>query len=147
MGKFDNIPVVETAQNKFANIPVIKTEPSKKASIFEVLKQALSDTEKNLQQTILGGLKGSGSTLAGASSVGERILQAPLKVLGMKTFEKTGAQELDLQRKLEPVGTAQKIGFGAEQIGEFLIPVGASIKVGKVLGQAVIGGRLLKGSA
>ena len=102
-------------------------------SNLDVAKQipvALADTFQNFGTGII---KGVGHTLAGGASLGEKILQAPLKAVGIKTAPQTGSEQLGLQQKLAPTNTAQKIGFGAEQLGEFLIPGDTSIEVGKTL--------------
>ena len=107
-----------------------------------IKKSRLEKTSQIVPNLAFGVLKEAGSILAGASSVGERLLQAPLKTVGIKTFPQTGAEELGLQRKLEPVGTAQKIGAGITDIGSFFLPGGASTKLGKVA-QLATKGRVL----
>jgi hypothetical protein len=80
----------------------------------------------------IGAAKGVGFTLAGASALGEKILSAPMRLMGMKT-EKPLGQEIQESGKLAPTNTAQKIGFGGEQLAEFLIPGGAVSKTAKVV--------------
>jgi len=54
------------------------------------------------------------------------------------------AKGLEEGQLTTPVNTAQKLGFGAEQLGEFLVPGSASFKVGKAANAAVKGGNVLK---
>ena len=109
-------------------------------------KSALQKVSEFIPNVVVGALKGVGSTLAGASALGEKILQAPLKAVGMKVPEKVAAEELGFQEYLQPKGVAQKIGFTGEQIGEFFIPGTAALKVGKVAEAAIKGGKVLKGT-
>mgnify|MGYP001566268295 CR=1 FL=1 len=119
--------------------------------------------------------KGALSTLKGASGLGERAAMSLFKTILPKAGERalgieqaptlgifkpsTGETSASkLQRQIEasqgltegslttPTGTGQKLGFGAEQLGEFLIPGAASLKVGRTAAQAVKGGKLLKGA-
>ncbi len=138
------------------------TQPKRK-SLDEIFSSSSTPTNAPIQQsnsqqskieevaglvpnTAVGFAKGVGSTLAGASSLGEKILKAPLKLFGMNTQEGTGAEQLGLQDKLKPTNTAQKLGFLGEQIGEFFIPGGATTKLGKAAEAATKGGKLLKGA-
>jgi hypothetical protein len=116
--------VVDDFKKKYENeaTPIQSKQPQKG------FIQKASEFVPNL---VAGAAKGVGSTIAGAASLGEKVLQAPLKVLGMKTSEQTGAEQLGLQKKLQPTNTAQKLGFGAEQVAEFFVPGGAAGKVGK----------------
>jgi len=87
----------------------------------------------------VGTVKGALSTLTGTSSLGERLLRGTLKTVLPKGLEgsfgvqgqmqQTSAQKLVPERLRTPYGTAEKIGFGAEQIAEFLLP---STKVAKL---------------
>jgi len=89
--------------------------------------------EKALRTTsdvAVGAGKGILSTLAGASSLGEKIISAPFKALGGKT-EKPLGQEIQESGKLDPTNLAQKVGFGAEQVAEFFIPGGAVSKASR----------------
>jgi len=108
--------------------------------------------------------KGLLSTLSGASAVGENMLKTTGRIITPKSLEKTfGFQKEDLssaknlQNKIEnnlgiqtgslttPINNLQKIGFTLEQIAEFFVPGGASLKVGKTAEAAMVGGKLLKG--
>src|SRR3990167_3441490 len=74
-----------------------------------------------------GALKGLGSTLFGIGKLGEKIVNPAERALGLretKLGEKPGF--------LEPKGTAQKVGFGIEQVGEFFVPAGLAAKGGKI---------------
>lgn len=126
---------------KSASIPESSAQPKEKTGLQKAAGLLPTNLVPNLAA---GAAKGLGSTLAGASALGEKILQAPLKALGMKTPESTGAEELGLKDKLKPEGTAQEIGFGLEQIAEFLVPGGASLKAGKAAELALGASKLAK---
>lgn len=96
-----------------------------------------------------GALKGFGSTLAGASALGEKGLAAATRGIGKLVGSETlaGAQPSGtgefLQQQLRPKTIGEKIGFGAEQVAEFLSPVpgGAKAKLGsRIVGSALQGG-------
>lgn len=83
----------------------------------------------------LGIAKGIGSTVAGASSLGERGLAAATRgighLIGSETLKQTrpsGIGEAVQKEFLSPQGTAEKIGFGVEQAGEFLAPIPGGAK-------------------
>lgn len=102
----------------------------------------------------IGAVKGAGSTVAGladlpeklGSAIGGGLSQLPgLKQVGQfigkgigltpdsaKQIKETKTLPTQLREGvLKPQGTAQKVGFGAEQIGEFFIPGGAEAKGAK----------------
>jgi len=113
-------------------------------------QSTLQKVSSFVPQMSLGVAKGAGSTLAGASSLGEKTLKGIGRIITPKSMEEklgfakspTGAESLGLQEKLKPTNTAQKIGFGVEQVGEFLVPGATSLKVGK----AIQGARTLAGT-
>lgn len=92
--------------------------------------QKIADTEENLGEGIV---KGVGSTLTGAGTLASKALShLPGKV---GDFFQGGVEEgkhlEDTVLKTE--GTAQKVGKGIEQIGEFFIPSGAINEAEKAL--------------
>lgn len=89
----------------------------------------------------LGIGKGALSTLQGASTLGQKILGKGATLLGSQPREITKLPE----RLTAPEGTAQKLGFGAEQIGEFAVPFAKIGKVEKGLGLAEKGIKALTG--
>ena len=117
--------VVDDFKKKYEN----ETTQTQQTQPQKSFVQKASELVPNLA---VGAAKALGSTAAGAASLGEKILRAPLKALGMNTPEQTGSEQLGLQEKLKPTNTAQKIGFGAEQIAEFFAPAGIIGKAGKV---------------
>ncbi len=82
----------------------------------------------------LGALKGVGNTVSNISSFGQKALE---KITGIKSNTPTAKEQFGEQ--LTPKGTAEKIGFGAEQVAEFFIPAGAVGKAGKAADIAVQG--------
>ena len=84
---------------------------------------------KGVGEAAIGAIKGVGSTLSGLSSLGQKGLEATVgaglrKVgIGEEPPEIT-AGEVAKEKFFTPEGTAQKIGFGAEQLAEFFTPAG-----------------------
>jgi hypothetical protein len=120
---------------------ISKTRPKTEWSEIDSL---LTETPKEetgvsgLMGANVGVIKGGVSTLTGLSSLGERGIKAVGRLLTPKSLEKsfgfekteqTSAEKMIPERLRTPYGTAEKIGFGAEQIAEFLIP---SSKVAKL---------------
>lgn len=99
------------------------------------------------ENSVLGFFKGAGkgiaSTVKNAASLGEKGLTAGLKALLPKSLEdnfgvdkpleQTSAEKLIPQSITTPTTTAQKVGFGTEQVAEFLVPGSKIAKAGKVL--------------
>lgn len=82
--------------------------------------------ERGISGVATGAGKGIISTITGISSLGERMLGKIIP--GRQLAERegsTGAENIVPEELRTPVGTAEKIGFGAEQIGEFFIPSSA----------------------
>ena len=76
-----------------------------------------------------GILKGIGSTLAGAEKLGGKILDLPLKALGIQPAVPQGLLEIQKDKgTFTPTTTSQKIGYGAEQLGELLLPIPGGAK-------------------
>lgn len=104
----------------------------KATQVAETIGQAGTDVA-------LGAAKGAGSTIFGLGQLGQRIIEP---VLGGKVAEKP--------EFLEPQGIAQKIGFGAEQIGEFFLPASIAAKGVKTLEAGVKAsqaGKFLQGTS
>jgi len=104
---------------------------------------------EGLKGVAVGVGKGVASTLRGASELGEKGIKGLGRFLTPKKFEerlgfaKTEEPVIEQfipEEKVKPVGTAEKIGFFGEQIGEFLIPGAAPTKIGK----AAAGAKALK---
>ncbi len=112
----------------------------------------------------VGAAKGLGSTIAGAAQLGEKGLSFATRkigsLIGSKNLQRTQADTLPQEIKQEfltPQGTAEKIGFGAEQIAEFFAPIpggakarlalGAVEKAPALLNAARLGGRVAVESA
>lgn len=89
----------------------------------------------------IGGIKGAGSTALGIGEFGTKTLG---RLVGADV---AGTSEFARQQRettLKPEGMAQKLGFGAEQIGEFFVPGGAATKAGKAVEAANIVSKLGK---
>lgn len=74
----------------------------------------------------IGAAKGLGSSVYGLGQLGERALQP---IFGGEVSKKP--------QILEPKTTAEKVGFGAEQIGEFFVPASGIAKGVKVLEKGI----------
>jgi len=94
-----------------------------------------------------GALKGAVSTTVGISSLAEKGLKAlmPKSVEKVFGFSDTPvAQQLVPEQYRTPQGIAQKIGFGAEQVGELAIPImpkGGGLIKNVVKGATEMGGK------
>lgn len=84
-----------------------------------------------------GIVKGVGSTIAGAETLGQKGLDFITKPISEAVTGKpyTPTQNLKdaLGENIKPHGTAENLGFYGEQLGEFLIPMGALGKAEKVV--------------
>ena len=100
------------------------TEGSK----LQTFKNVANTVNQGARDLFVGQVKGLGSTLAGAASLGEKGLNyASEKLfpnLGIKGSDQTQGNKLQ-QTALAPQGIAQNVGFASEQIGELMTPVGA----------------------
>lgn len=92
----------------------------------------------NVGQFLVGAGKGAAHTLNTVSGLGQSALSAITP----------GEQQIASLPKnvVTPEGTAQKIGFGAEQVGEFFIPGTVASKAGKAIETAGLAGKALKGA-
>ena len=96
-----------------------------------------------------GAGKGIISTFRGATALGERGLRSTVGRLFGDTAEDiqapTAVEKFIPEGLVTPETTAEKIGFGAEQIAEFLLPGAASTKLAKLIpgaGKLASAGRL-----
>jgi len=99
---------------------------------------------KTGSQFLAGVGKGAATTTSGFGGLMRKGLQVLLPKPLEKQFgvERGGLVERGIQQteeRLRPVGMAQQLGYGAEQLGELFIPGGAPLKIGK----AVTGARAL----
>jgi len=113
-------------------------EQQKTGGVFKRISE--QPKEKSISQKVLGTaesfLKGAGkgvlSTSVGISSLAEKGLTKIMPKSLENVFgiggQQTIAQQLIPEQYRTPQGTAEKVGFGAEQIAEFLIP---STKIAK----------------
>lgn len=107
----------------------------------------ISEKGLNIGANILKGVvKGAGSTIVGAGKLGTNLM-SKIPVIGGGEKAVKGVNEMVTGLKeeiLKPEGTAQKVGFLGEQLGEFLIPGGATMKLGKMAEIASGGSKLAK---
>ena len=83
------------------------------------------DAAKNLA---IGAAKGVGSTILSFGELGTKTLG---RLVGADVKGTSQFAEEQRRTTLSPKGTAQKLGFGIEQIGEFFVPGGAVSKAAK----------------
>lgn len=87
-------------------------------------------------------LQRGGSALGGGLAglvKGEGFKSGAKRELAKINQEGSASEQIIPERARTPEGTAQKIGFGIEQFGEFILPAGAVTKAGK----AIQGSRLV----
>jgi hypothetical protein len=106
-------------------------ERSANPTQFEKNNAPFADRHPYLQaahDVAIGGVKGIGNTL---NNVGSYIVPDRL----VKAVGGTVPTEQQKKSYFEPKNTAQAIGKGAEQIGEFLVPLGAEEKLASKVGE------------
>lgn len=108
---------------------------------LKVIEKQQQEGKRGLGGFFTGVIKGGASTISNVSSLGQKALE---KITGVKSVTPTLNESIG--ETLKPQGTAEKIGFGTEQIGEFLIPGGAATKAGKAV-EAVSGASKLAKAA
>lgn len=141
--------VVEDFKSKYGNEKVSGTKAATKA-----MADKAPQGVQGLGGAAVGLAKGIGSTLAGAAALGEKGLSAATRgigsLIGSRNLQSTQADTLpeDVRRQyLTPQGTAEKIGFGIEQVGEFLAPIPGSAKLRAGLKVAEKAPAILKGAS
>jgi len=115
------------------SVPIKVDEEAEKESfgLADYLNPLKFYSSKN--PLVAGASKGALQTIKGMSSLGEKILQIPGKVLGVNYDKKTAAEELIPEKYTEAVGTGEKIGKGVEQILEYFIPASKASKAEKFI--------------
>lgn len=121
--------------------------PQARESSGNRLAQPTEESSGNvLTNFIKGAGKGVLSTSAGLLKAGEKIGRgvSPKPVESFLFPEQDLGEKIIPERIRTPEGTAQKVGFATEQIGEFFIPAGKIAKAEKALDIAFKGSRLLR---
>jgi hypothetical protein len=91
----------------------------------------------------VGAAKGLGHTALNLSKFGQ-FVSDPFGIEKRLFPEQAKAQEkaeAGFEKQLEPTGTAQKVGYGAEQVGEFFVPIPGLAEIKPIAGA----GRLERG--
>lgn len=106
---------------------------------LNVVKQQQQEGKRGIGGFLTGAVKGLASTVSNISSLGQKGLE---KITGIES----GTPDMTsyLGDTIKPQGTAENIGFGTEQIGEFFIPGGAAAKAGKAVEALNIGSKAPK---
>jgi hypothetical protein len=119
--------------NLLANQPVKIPETPRQSvagTFLGGIKEGLGVTGEILK----GAGKGVLSTLKGIGELSQKTGQGMIfEQIRKQPTEEQKAQDLTKAEILKPKGIAQKIGFGAEQVGEFFIPMGGATKAEKLL--------------
>lgn len=103
----------------------------KQPEIQEKQKTITDTLAEPIKDVLIGGAKGVGSTLFGLGKLGAKASEA-IGLGGMVPKElKEEKPEL-----LQPKTTAEKIGYGVEQVGEFFVPITKAGKIEKGLSMA-----------
>lgn len=92
-------------------------QPTKKTGAFD----KIANIAQNVQDIAVGAAKGAASTLTGGVDAAKKGLDfiADKTVGGSRT---ANVRELIPESAYTPKNTAEKVGFGAEQVAEFLLP-------------------------
>src|SRR3990167_838991 len=96
-------------------------------SIGQQVVGIASGINRTINEAGTGALKGLGSTAFGIG----KLAQTAYNKLPTKDITLLGEKP----KALVPEGTAQKVGFGIEQIAEFLVPVGGGAKGVSLIGK------------
>lgn len=112
-----------------------QTEDYKQTDEGKSFLKKMGETRSKFEQFATGVGKGLVSTVRGASKLGEKALQAPLKAGGVDFPEKTGAEQLIPEEVVTPKTKAEKAGFVGEQIAEFFVPWTKIAKMPQVVGK------------
>ena len=96
---------------------------------YKVQPEQPTNILQELKSVGTGVAKGVGSTAWGLSSLAENYIANPLQRL--TGLEESNVIANEKPESLVPQGTAENIGYGAEQIAEFLIPASKIAKVEK----------------
>ena len=125
---YDTPAYVSKVQAEYSRLSGEKQEAARTEQSKE--KQGLVPSiGQKFMEVGAGALKGAGSTLYGLEQIGEKIGKKALGAVGIERQ----AGVLQKPKILEPKTTAEKFGYGAEQIGEFLLPSSAVVKGSKFL--------------
>lgn len=136
-------PAPSKPKNIFLDEPEGASAPSQaapqtaKSGIFSTLSSVVSKGQEAYKNFNIGALKGVGSTVMGIGELGSRALEAGYnqtvgRVTGDKAYEGAQMARDVKQDYLTPEGTAQKVGFGTEQLAEFLVPSSAAAKSAQI---------------
>lgn len=123
------------------------------------LLQRIRQGNQQKTDVLVGAGKEGVNFLRGTSSLGERFLRGTLKTILPKSVEnkfgvqnkeyQTGAEQLIPESAITPTNKYQKIGAGAAQIGEYMVPaLGATkvattgMKIANILSRAVQSGTI-----
>lgn len=120
--------VVDDFKAKYDHEPI--AQPGQNTGTLGALQNVSDSFLGGIVNAGVGALKGVASTVKGAASLGEKILNKPYEMAGVASRpEKTQAEQLIPEKFTKPEGVAQNIGYGAEKIAEFLVPGSASAKL------------------
>lgn len=129
------VPDDEELPSSFVPDEPTPTAPPKK-SIFARLGSFYKQSNKDF---LIGFGKGMGETLAGASSLGEKIISAPGQALQGKGFiTGTVGDEINQSGILDTKGATQAFGKGVERVAEAVVAGAATGGASTVVGKAAL---------
>lgn len=76
-----------------------------------------------------GAIKGIGSTALGMSELGQKTIGRAVNAIVPNNIDRSLQATENLRQQIKPEGTAEKIGFGAEQIAEYFLPASKAAKL------------------
>lgn len=108
--------------------------PPPQATVTQPQTQIAPNDEGVLTGLIKGAAKGAANTAIGLGQIVHEIPGVSRVVDAIYGTPGLSQASFPAARKaVEPTTTAQKIGYGAEQVGEFFTPTGVAGKLGKVV--------------
>lgn len=149
-------PYKPTSNKGFTPYSPVKSVPQVDQNVFpkeepQAVKQSFFQKLGGAIENFgIGAYKGAASTVSNISSLGQKGLDTITKPISEaitgKPYQSTPTlnETFEGTTAITPTSTAQKVGFGAEQVGEFFIPGGATAKAEKAAELAAGGSKLAK---
>lgn len=115
----------------------VPTQGSKEVSLLERVLKGINGAKEFSKDLNIGLFKGAGTTALGMGQLGQKALQTVTGIKPVGGQEQFNSALAGVKSQyLTPKNTAQNIGYGAEQVLEFLAPSNVAGKVTKAVGAA-----------
>ena len=140
---FGSPPLVKPKTVPFKPLPVDPYAQMKQATQQQDSQSKIGGFFKGVGDLAVGAYKGAAHTVSSLESGSQKVLDAITKPVSEAVTGKpyqaspTLNETFEGTTKITPTNTAQKIGFGAEQVGEYFIPIGAEEKLAASAGKLV----------